>query len=367
MNDERWGGHPLLAGLVRGSAVVLPLAAAAALAAVAGRLAPGPLPVRLLVALVVALVVAALLGRLGRRLLPLAALLDLSLLFPGAAPSRFALALSAGSTRELTQRLDGPQGPARAARDVVALLAALARHDRDTRRHTERVRAYCDLLGEALRLPEPDRDRLRWAALLHDLGKLTVAPAVLAKPARLDDHEWESVRGHPEAGARLAADLAPFLGEWFLAIEQHHERWDGGGYPAGLAGEQISRAARIVAVADSFEVMTAGRSYRSALPPERARQELVTCSGTQFDPAVVRALLDVSLARLERVLGPLAFLSAVPLVAPHDLVGLPDGVALHPAVSTHASASAVGHDAGGGPLLTGHEHDGGAAASADPR
>ncbi|MCU1692846.1 MAG: hypothetical protein JWM64_1937 [Frankiales bacterium] len=367
MSADRWTARPALAGLVRAYAVVLPLLGAAGLAGTVGRLAPGPLPVRLLLALLTALAVAAALARLGRRLLPLAALLELSLLFPGDAPSRFAVALSAGSTRELTQRQDGPSAAAGPARDVVALLAALARHDRDTRRHTERVRAYTDLLGEALRLPEPDGDRLRWAALLHDLGKLTVAPAVLGKPSRLDASEWETVRGHPEAGARLAADLEPFLGEWFHAIGQHHERWDGTGYPQGLAGEQIGRAARIVAVADSFEVMTAGRSYRSALPAEQARAELVTCSGTQFDPAVVRALLDVSLARLERVVGPLAFLFAVPLVAPHDVVGLPHGVALHPAVSTHASASASGHDAGGSPAVTGHKHDGGAAASADPR
>ena len=239
----------------------------------------------------------------GRGLLPLAALLDLSLLFPDAAPSRFRTALRAGSTRELTRTLQGPQRPAEAARTVVALLAALARHDRDTRRHTERVRAYTDLLGEALRLPQADRDRLRWAALLHDLGKLSVAPAVLRKPARLDDREWEVVRGHPAAGAELAAGLEPFLGEWFSGIRQHHERWDGGGYPDGLAGEQIGRAARIVAVADSFEVMTAGRSYRSAMPAEKARTELVAESGRQFDPAVVRALLDVSLSRLERVRG----------------------------------------------------------------
>jgi 3-hydroxyisobutyrate dehydrogenase-like beta-hydroxyacid dehydrogenase len=250
--------------------------------------------------------------QLARRLAPLAALLELSLLFPDRAPSRFALALRAGSTRQLTQALAGEREPASAARDVVRLLTSIARHDRDTRRHTERVRAYTDLLGEALRLSPAERDRLRWAALLHDLGKVTVDPRVLGKPSRLDEDEWQLVRRHPAAGAELAAGLEPFLGEWFSAIGQHHERWDGSGYPEGLAGEQIGRAARIVAVADSFEVMTTGRSYRAARDAASARAELVACSGTQFDPTVVRALLDVSLSRLERVLGPLAFLGPRP-------------------------------------------------------
>src|SRR5207248_9937661 len=102
----------------------------------------------------------------------------------------------------------------------------------------------------------------------------------------------------PEEGAKLAAPLRAWLGEWADTIEQHHERWDGLGYPHGLRGEQISRGARIVAVADSFEVMTATRSYKRPMDVKAARQELTDGAGTQFDPAMVRAFLNISLGRM---------------------------------------------------------------------
>jgi putative nucleotidyltransferase with HDIG domain len=148
-------------------------------------------------------------------------------------------------------------------------------------------------LASQLRIQDEDRDRLRWAALLHDIGKLHVPARILNKPGRPEPREWESLKAHPAAGARIARPLLSWLGPWADAIEQHHERFDGGGYPNGLEREGISLAARIVSVADSFEVMTAARSYKKPMSVPAARRELAACAGGQFDTAIVRAFLNV--------------------------------------------------------------------------
>lgn len=128
-------------------------------------------------------------------------------------------------------------------------------------------RALTDLIAEQKGLPEEDRDRLRWGALVHDIGKLHVPSRVLGKPGLPTVREWEQLRRHPEDGALIAAPMASWLGEWTRAIEEHHEHWDGSGYPKGLAGKDISLAARIVTLADTFEVITAPvpTGYRSTL------------------------------------------------------------------------------------------------------
>ena len=226
MTEADWTGRPWAARGVRAGVLLLP----PALAALAGwgmaQLVPGPFVVRLAAVGLVAVLVAVLLDRIGRRLLPLAALLELSLTFPDLAPNRFALALRAGSTRDLMAAAHRPvpDGAQAAACQAIELLAALARHDPPTRRHSERVRAYTDLLTEALELPESDRMRLRWAALLHDLGKLTVSAEVLGKAGELGDDEWTLMRLHPQSGALLAAPMQEFLGPWFDSIGQHHEQ-----------------------------------------------------------------------------------------------------------------------------------------------
>ena len=161
----------------------------------------------------------------------------------------------------------------------MALAGALNAHDRMTRGHTERVRAYTLMIGEELHLPKADLDRLHWAGLVHDIGKLEVPPSILNKPGRPDEDEWEILKQHPAAAVRLLEPLRPWLGEWADAASQHHERWDGKGYPFGLAGEQISLSGRIVAVADAFDVMTSVRSYKKAMTPEAARAELLRCAG----------------------------------------------------------------------------------------
>ena len=255
--------------------------------------------------------------RAARRLLPLAALLNVSLLFPDKVPARFAVARRAGTPRELRERLEAARSSGRVdhAQDlatVIELVLALNVHDRASRGHSERVRVFTDLLTTELRLPEEDRARLRWAALLHDVGKLEVPASLLNKPSAPDEAEWTVLRRHPEDGARMIAPLLPWLGEWGAAVVQHHERYDGTGYPRGLQGHDISLAARIVAVADVYEVMTAPRPYKRSMTVVAARQELIRVAGTQLDPAIVRAFLNISTGNLWRTIGIGAWIAQVP-------------------------------------------------------
>ena len=204
--------------------------------------------------------------------------------------------------------------PVLAAEKILALAGALNAHDRLTRGHGERVRAYTDLIADELDLSPSDRDRLRWSALLHDIGKLAVHPHVLNKPDKLSDEEWEVIKRHPLEGAKLTAPLAAWLGEWASTIAEHHEKFDGSGYPYGLAGHDISLGGRIVAVADCYDTMTAIRTHKRPMSPAAARAELAACAGKHFDPKVVRAFLDVSIGRLRPVAGPLSWLGSLPFV-----------------------------------------------------
>jgi diguanylate cyclase (GGDEF)-like protein/putative nucleotidyltransferase with HDIG domain len=174
---------------------------------------------------------------------------------------------------------------------AMLLAETLDMRDVGTARHSQTVGRYAEEIARTLGLPETHVERIRAAGVLHDIGKLGVADAVLKKPGKLTDEEWAEMRRHPELGARILdhANLRD-ISAWVLA---HHERIDGRGYPHGLAGDVIPLEARILAVADSYEAMTADRAYRAALGHDAAQQELRDGSGTQFDPEVVEAFLAV--------------------------------------------------------------------------
>jgi HD-GYP domain-containing protein (c-di-GMP phosphodiesterase class II) len=275
---------------------------------------------RVLLIAVCSLLTLALIDSIARRFLPLAALLQLSLVFPDRTPSRFRTALKGGSGRRLAREVSRARreglsdDPSLAAEQLLILATAIGDHDRRTRGHSERVRLYTELIAEELHLSDDERWRLQWAALIHDIGKITVPPEILNKKGAPDEREWAILKRHPTAGAELAAAVEPWLGDAIHAVGGHHERWDGGGYPNGIAGEQIPQSAAIVAVADAFEVMTAIRSYKKALPLTEARAELTRCAGTHFSPDVVRALLNVSLGRLRSSMGLFAVIAHLPFL-----------------------------------------------------
>jgi diguanylate cyclase (GGDEF)-like protein/putative nucleotidyltransferase with HDIG domain len=174
---------------------------------------------------------------------------------------------------------------------AMLLAETLDMRDVGTARHSQTVGRYAEEIARELGLPETHVERIRAAGVLHDIGKLGVADAVLKKPGKLTDEEWAEMRRHPELGARILdhANLRD-ISAWVLA---HHERIDGRGYPHGLAGDVIPLEARILAVADAYEAMTADRAYRAAIGHEAAQQELRDGTGTQFDPQVVEAFLAV--------------------------------------------------------------------------
>jgi HD domain len=320
--EPRWVGHPVLATCIRAIVAVVPgiagLLTGLGLAAVVPR-PDGPAFFAWLGALLVSACIAvAIVERLASRLLPIATLLKLSLAFPDKVPSRFRVARAAGNPRVLAERirLAREKGldddPTRAAERILGLVAALSVHDRKTRGHSERVRAFTDLLAVEVGLAAGERDRLRWAALLHDIGKLEVPSVTLNKNGKPDEAEWELIKRHPLEGQRIAAPLLPWLGAWGDVIAQHHERFDGTGYPASLAGTSICLGARIVTIADAFEVMTAARSYKRPMTPTAARRELARCAGTHFDSDIVRAFFSISIGRLWWTVGPASWLAQAP-------------------------------------------------------
>ena len=320
----RWRRRALGATALRLSVLCSPVLGSFGAALVVHRLLP---PVgshldrawHLAVLLAVSTLVLLAVDRLGRRLLPLVTLLDLSMLFPDRAPSRVRVAREAIRRRPIEEQLDRVRkagaDPGAVAREILTLVAALSAHDKPTRGHAERVRMFTDLLAEQMGLPRRDRDLLRWAAILHDIGKLQVPTSLLNKPGKPTPEEWDVLKAHPTHGAETAIGLLPWLGEWAPVIVEHHERYDGTGYPSGLAGSQISLGARIVSVADAYDVMTAARAYKRPVSRAAALQELVKFSGTQFDPSVVRAMVAVGAPRLRRAQGVVAWVADIPLVA----------------------------------------------------
>jgi response regulator RpfG family c-di-GMP phosphodiesterase len=181
-----------------------------------------------------------------------------------------------------------------------ALAAALETRDRETHGHSERVVSFSLRLGHELNLKREDLRALEFGALLHDIGKIGVPDAILHKPAQLSAEEWVNMRRHPVHGQQILQGIE-FLEGAARVVGQHHEKWDGTGYPQGLRGEEIDLNARIFAVADAFDAITSDRVYRVGRSYEVAVAELEEFAGRQFDPEVVAAFRRIPCAEWDEL------------------------------------------------------------------
>jgi putative two-component system response regulator len=180
---------------------------------------------------------------------------------------------------------------------IKALASALEARDTYTQGHSMRVTQYSLLVGEKLSLTKKEMEKLRLAGLLHDVGKIGVKEQVLNKPGKLTPEEYEQIKIHSQLSVKI---LQPVITdeEVIDIIRHHHERWDGDGFPYGLKKEEIPLGSRIIIVCDTFDAMTSNRPYRKALTKEIAFDELRRCSGSQFDPRMVKAFLSIPVEKL---------------------------------------------------------------------
>jgi len=195
-------------------------------------------------------------------------------------------ALRIADQRMYANKHAGRSSASRQSTDV--LLRALAERHPDLGQHLAGVAELAEATARRLGLAADEIAEVHLAAELHDVGKVAVPDSILSKPGPLDEQEWDFIRRHTLVGERIIA-AAPALGRVARLVRSSHERWDGNGYPDRLAGDAIPLGARIVAVADAFDAMTAARPYHEPREPEAALEELRACAGTQFDPAVVEA------------------------------------------------------------------------------
>ena len=189
-------------------------------------------------------------------------------------------------TAELDRALNSLEGAYRST--LKALTAALETRDSETHGHSERVVTYSLRLGREYGLSSDEMKSLEFGSLLHDIGKIGVPDSILRKPSKLTEEEWVRMREHPLHGQQILRGIE-FLQGASRVVAQHHEKWDGTGYPLGLRGEEIDICARIFAVADAFDAITSDRVYRRGKPYEAAAQELDDWAGRQFDSKVVEA------------------------------------------------------------------------------
>jgi diguanylate cyclase (GGDEF)-like protein len=184
-----------------------------------------------------------------------------------------------------------PQYTEQSILQTISTMATL--HDEETQSHANRMIRLAEATMRILNRSEEEVVLLRLAAQLHDIGKIGIPEAILHKPGPLNEDEWDIMRRHPQIGQQILTQARGQFGLVSHIVVAHHERWDGQGYPYRLAQQEIPLGARILSVVDSYDAMTSSRPYREALPTAQAREELLRCAGTQFDPQVVNAFLQV--------------------------------------------------------------------------
>jgi putative nucleotidyltransferase with HDIG domain len=204
------------------------------------------------------------------------------------------LALFSTFARERQSRIDHALELSAAYRGTAMLLGDVIEADDEyTGSHSRDVVDLALAVADRLRLDPRQRQQVEFAALLHDVGKVKITAEIINKPEPLDEHERAVMMTHTVVGEQMLEQIGGLLGEVGRVVRSCHERWDGAGYPDGIAGEAIPLAARIVCCCDAWSAMTTDRAYRAALPEREATAELLRCRGTQFDPQVVDALAAV--------------------------------------------------------------------------
>lgn len=176
---------------------------------------------------------------------------------------------------------------------IQAFVASVEAKDKYTEGHSRRVNHYAQIIAEAMRLKPAQIETIRVAALLHDIGKIGISDAILQKPARLTDSEYDCIKRHPQIGVNIVAQVG-LSAEITDIIKHHHERYDGGGYPDHIDGSSLSLGAQILGVADAFDAMTSARPYRAGMPVADAIAQLVEHKGTQFSPEVVDCFVKLA-------------------------------------------------------------------------
>ncbi len=185
---------------------------------------------------------------------------------------------------------------------LTALVRALDAREKEIGSHSERVMNYSILLAKSWGIEEPELSMISRGSLLHDIGKIGVADNILLKEGKLNEAEWVEMKKHPLVGFEILSGIKFLTGAAEFVLT-HHERYDGAGYPFGLKGENIPISARVFAFADTLDAMTSDRPYRKALPFQTVTEEVVRCSGTQFDPGIVKAFLEIPKSHWEEAAG----------------------------------------------------------------
>jgi putative nucleotidyltransferase with HDIG domain len=198
-----------------------------------------------------------------------------------------------------------------------ALVAALDAREHETFSHSFRVRAYTSYLAREIGYPSAYLNQLEHGALLHDIGKISISDSILLKPARLTPEEWVAMKKHPLVGEQILSHV-PFLAPAAVIVRHHHESYNGGGYPDGLAGDAIPLGSRVFAFADTMDAMTSDRPYRKAAGFEAVHQEILRCRGAQFDPHIADTFLTIPTQRWKELRAECELLSSpiLPVLEP---------------------------------------------------
>lgn len=254
------------------------------------------------VALVVSMATSLFVGDVFRRMIGETRLSKRANAFDTQVEQVFGETLRAGSPRNIRKSAVRSGQDAKGIDQIMELLERVGRHDRLTRGHSERVRAYATLIGNEIGLEEEEMTSLGWSSLMHDIGKLDVPNWLLNTPEKPNAEEMQQLERHCESATNRLRRVEKYFGpKIYDAALYHHEQWDGSGYPHGLAGEDIPLFGRIAAIADVFDVMTHARSYKEPLPTGLAREELERGAGTQFDPKLVAAFLRIGDEQLNNI------------------------------------------------------------------